>query len=77
MWTLTGQQYDGWLQGRVGFSVNGDHSLLIESRLTATRDGSMGLDDISIQNGYCPTNPPLAIPIDQYQTTATPMTTRM
>ena len=75
MWTLTGSQPDDWFQGKVGYTIDGDHSILIESRLTEVKDGDMGLDDISITPGSCPTFPAYAIPTDGLTTTAPPVTT--
>ena len=74
MWSLTGPQGDDWFQGKVGFVMNSDHSILIESRLTTTKDGDSALDDIVIRNGYCPTFPAYAGLSDGY-TTATPAIT--
>jgi hypothetical protein len=77
MWSLTGPQGDDWYQGKVGFLINSDHSILIESRLTQIKDGDMGLDDIVITNGYCPTFPVFAEIPDGYTTAPPAVTSRM
>jgi hypothetical protein len=74
MWQLSGEQGDDWFQGRVGFSGSLDHSILIESRLTLTTHGDMGLDDISIKPGYCPTIPTFADPSPGLTTPTQPTT---
>ena len=75
MWTMIGEQDDDWLQGRVGFAVDASLSILIEARITATEDGDMGLDDIQIINGYCPTFPAFAVPSSGLTTPVAPITT--
>ncbi|CAF4487647.1 unnamed protein product, partial [Rotaria magnacalcarata] len=45
MWTLSGHQDDNWFQGKVGFVVDSDHSLLIEAKITQTDEGDIGIDD--------------------------------
>lgn len=76
MWSLSGQQEDDWFQGKVGFVVDSDHSLLIEAKITSNDEGDIGLDDFSIINGYCPTYPSFAIPANGL-TTPTMTTMRM
>ncbi|CAF4982028.1 unnamed protein product, partial [Rotaria magnacalcarata] len=49
-----GHQDDNWFQGKVGFVVDSDHSLLIEAKITQTDEGDIGIDDLLITNGYCP-----------------------
>ncbi|CAF1538469.1 unnamed protein product, partial [Adineta steineri] len=75
MWTLAGEQDDDWFQGKVGFSVSADHSILIEGRITQYEEGDIGLDDISITNGYCTLLPSFAAPENGLTTTAAPITT--
>ncbi|UJR31098.1 hypothetical protein I4U23_018606, partial [Adineta vaga] len=77
MWTLEGEQDDDWFQGKVGFAVSSDHSVLIEARVTLNNHGDIGLDDISIKNGYCNTLPPYAIPQDGLSTASTSPTTKV
>ncbi|CAF0853287.1 unnamed protein product [Didymodactylos carnosus] len=77
IWTLSGEQEDNWLQGKVGFVMNSEHSIIIEAKVTSeSGDGNIGIDDISITNGYCPTFPAYATPADAL-TTATPAITTM
>ncbi len=77
MWTLAREQDDAWFQGKAGFSVNSDHSILIEAKLTQSADGDIGIDDISITNGYCPLLPAFAAPEGGLTTPSTVMTTAM
>ncbi len=77
MWTLAGEQDDAWFQGKAGFMVNSDHSLLIEAKLTQSEDGDIGIDDISITNGYCPLLPAFAVPEDGLTTPPTAITPAM
>lgn len=75
MWTLVGEQEDDWLQGKVGFAVGSDHSILFEARIMDLDDGDIAIDDIAITNGYCNTLPVYAVPDSGLTTTATPATT--
>ena len=77
MWTLAGEQQDDWLQAKVGFAVNSDHSLLLEAKIVELNDGDIGIDDVSITNGYCNTLPPFAVPQDGFTTVPTPATTKV
>ena len=78
MWTLTGEQDDDWFQGKVGFIISDDHSLLIEAKLSQyVEDGDIGIDDIAITNGYCPIYPTYAVPAIGLTTPSTPMTTKV
>ena len=52
MWTLSGEQADDWFEGKVGFVVDSDHSLLIEAKITQNDEGDIGIDDILITNEY-------------------------
>ncbi|CAF4316883.1 unnamed protein product, partial [Rotaria magnacalcarata] len=61
--------------GKVGFVVDSDHSLLIEAKITQTDEGDIGIDDLLITNGYCPTFPVFATPPDAYTTTRPAVTT--
>ena len=74
MWTLSGEQTDDWLQGRVGILLNSFHSILIEGKITRNDEGDIGIDDISITNGYCQISPILATP-NTGLTTPRPLTT--
>ncbi|CAF3948718.1 unnamed protein product [Rotaria sp. Silwood2] len=74
MWTLSGHQDDFWFQGKVGFIVNSDHSILIEGKITDNDVGDIAIDDLSIINGYCPIFPASAISADSL-TTAEPVVT--
>ena len=76
IWTLTGEQDDDWFQGKAGFIINSDHSVLIEARIAQTSDGDIAIDDISITNGYCPTYPQYAVP-DGSLTTTVPTTVKV
>ena len=76
MWTISGEQPDLWHQGKAGFTVHSDHSLLIEAKITSNEEGDIAVDDISIFNGACPTFPSNAIPPDGL-TTTTIITTPM
>jgi hypothetical protein len=77
MWTLTGEQDDDWFLGTAGFAIDSDHSILIEAKIRQNGEGDIGIDDISITNGYCPTSPTFAVP-EGGLTTATPaMTSKM
>jgi len=76
MWTLSGEQPDQWFQGKVGFMINSDHSLLIEAKITSNEEGDIAIDDISITNGYCPIFPAFALPSGGL-TTTTEITTEM
>lgn len=76
IWSLSGEQPDGWWQGKAGFTIHADHSLLFEAKITSLAEGDIALDDISITNGACPTFPPSAIPIGGL-TTTTIITTPM
>ncbi|CAF2834605.1 unnamed protein product [Rotaria sp. Silwood2] len=62
MWTLSGEQINDWLQGKVGFVVNSDHSILIEATIAKENETDIAIDDISIVNGYCTIYPILAQP---------------
>ncbi|CAF4044180.1 unnamed protein product, partial [Rotaria sordida] len=73
MWTLSGEQADSWFQGKVGFVVNSDHSILIEAKITQNDESNIAIDDLSIINGYCPIFPTHATPIDSLTTTITPV----
>jgi hypothetical protein len=73
MWTLHGEQDDEWYQGKAGFIVTSDHSILIQAKITENDDGDIAIDDISITNGYCPLYPAYAAPEDL--TTVMPPTT--
>ncbi|CAF4767198.1 unnamed protein product, partial [Rotaria sp. Silwood1] len=75
MWTLSGQQEDYWFQGKVGFIVNSDHSILIEAKITQNEEGNIGIDDLSITNGYCPTYPAYAVPPNSLTTVQPVVTT--
>lgn len=76
MWTISGEQPDLWYQGKVGFTVHSDHSLLIEAKITSNAEGDIAIDDISILNGFCPTYPSFAVPSHGLSTT-TEITTEM
>jgi hypothetical protein len=76
MWTLSGEQPDDWFQGKVGFTVHTDHSLLIEAKITSNDEGDIAIDDIAITNGYCPIFPAFAKPSEGL-TTTTAITTEM
>ncbi|CAM4935869.1 unnamed protein product [Rotaria socialis] len=75
MWTLSGQQDDNWFEGKVGFVVDLDHSLLIEAKITQNDEGDIGIDDLLITNSYCPTFPAFATPPDAYTTMQPAVTT--
>ncbi|CAF3623338.1 unnamed protein product [Rotaria sp. Silwood1] len=75
MWTLSGQQQDDWFQGKVGFIVNSDHSILIEAKINQNDEGDIGIDDLSITNGYCPTYPAYAVPPNSLTTVQPVVTT--
>ncbi|CAF4619611.1 unnamed protein product, partial [Rotaria sp. Silwood2] len=75
MWTLSGHQDDFWFQGKVGFIVNSDHSILIEGKITDNDEGDIAIDDLSITNGYCPIYPMFAIPADGLTTSKPVVTT--
>lgn len=77
MWTLSGLQEDNWLQGKVGFVVNSDHSILIEAKINQDDEGDIAIDDLSITNGYCPTYPAYAVPVGGFTTTLPTITTGM
>ncbi|CAF4987055.1 unnamed protein product, partial [Rotaria sp. Silwood1] len=62
IWTLSGEQINDWLQGKVGFVVNSDHSILIEATIAKGNESDIAIDDISIVNGYCTIYPILAQP---------------
>ena len=76
IWSLSGEQPDAWWDGKAGFTVHSDHSLLIEAKITSLAEGDIALDDITITNGACPTFPPSAIPLEGL-TTTTVITTPM
>ncbi len=76
MWTISGEQPDAWFQGKAGFTVHSDHSLLIEAKIASLEEGDIAIDDITIINGFCPTYPSFAIPIGGL-TTTTAITTPM
>lgn len=69
MWSISGEQEDFWHQGKVGFVVHNDHSLLIEAKITSNEEGDIAIDDIAILNGYCPTYPSNAVPSGGLTTT--------
>lgn len=71
MWTLTGEQEDDWLQGRVGYIINFPHSILFEAKILKNIEGDIALDDIVIVNGYCQTYPVYASPTDGFTTPVT------
>ncbi|CAF1276484.1 unnamed protein product [Adineta steineri] len=76
IWTLTDEQEDAWFQGKVGFVANNEHSILIEGKITQYGEGGIGLDDISITNGYCTLLPQHAVPESGLTTiVAAPITT--
>ena len=75
MWTLQDEQDDDWFQARVGFAADASLSILIEARITSTEEGDIGLDDIQIINGYCPTFPAFAVPSNGLTTPMAPITT--
>ncbi|CAF0847412.1 unnamed protein product, partial [Rotaria sordida] len=75
MWSLSGLQDDDWFQGKVGFIVNSDHSILIEGKITQNDEGDIAIDDLSITNGYCPLFPSYATPADSLTTTMRPVIT--
>lgn len=77
IWSLAGEQDDDWFQGKVGFSVSADHSLLIEAKVTQNDEGDIAVDDISMTNGYCTLLPPFATPESGLTTTAAPVTTKV
>lgn len=76
MWTLSGEQPDEWHQGKAGFTIHSDHSLLIEAKIVSNEVGDIAIDDISITNGHCPIFPTSAIP-SHGLTTTTQITTEM
>jgi hypothetical protein len=73
MWALRGEQNDEWLQGKVGFIIASDYSILIEGKITGDDEGDIALDDISITNGNCPLYPAYAA--SEGTTTTIPATT--
>lgn len=68
-WTISGEQPDRWHQGKVGFVVHNDHSILIEAKITSNEEGDIAVDDITVLNEYCPTYPSTSIPSDGLTTT--------
>ena len=69
IWSLSGEQPDSWWQGKAGFTIHSDHSLLIEAKIVSLEEGDIAIDDISITNGACPTYPSFAIPPEGLTTT--------
>lgn len=76
MWSISGEQPDQWHQGKVGFIIHDDHTILIEAKITSNEEGDIAIDDITMYYGYCPTLPFEAIPSDGL-TTTTVITTPM
>ncbi len=68
MWTLGGHQDDEWFQGKTGFIMTSDYSILIEAKITENDEGDIAIDDISITNGYCQTFPAYAVPENGFTT---------
>jgi hypothetical protein len=74
IWTLSGKQPDDWFQGKAGFILHSDHSLLFEAKITSNDEGDIAIDDIAITNVYCATLPSYAIPGSGLTTTTTTTT---
>ncbi|XP_070566390.1 MAM and LDL-receptor class A domain-containing protein 1-like [Ptychodera flava] len=56
LWSIMGDQGTGWQFGRIGFKQYNDYQLVFTSRRRGTK-GDIGLDDITIGDGYCSASP--------------------
>ncbi|XP_077978860.1 MAM and LDL-receptor class A domain-containing protein 1-like [Glandiceps talaboti] len=62
VWSLTSEQGDDWLFGRVGLSQSADHQIVFSYTRDGSSKGDAAIDDIAFTGGSCTVLPDDALP---------------
>ena len=57
IWTLSGEHGAAWHEGRIGISMDAEHSIMIEATVLQFDKGDIAIDDLAIVDGYCDNDP--------------------